>query len=242
MLAINQDSLGAGAEKMPGDTPGLEVWAKPLGARTSGDYAVMLLNASVQNAPMEIRWSRLELLAPVTVRDLWLHKNASANPDGYRVTVPAHSAVLLRVSGTRSWQHGVVYETEWPGVQRIGAAMLFHCAECSRGYAMAMGGKNGAGSLRFSNMIVPHPGPYTLRLQYVDNDRNQKQVGIKVNGAETGSASVMSSGNWVDVPVHLQAGSNEITVSYGGKRSLYLDKVTLLPPAPAGEKRTAVDR
>lgn len=228
VLAINQDPLGAGADKIAEDGPGLEVWAKPLGARTSGDSAVMLLNASERSAPMEIRWAQLDLSPSIKVRDLWLHKDISAGRDGYRATVPAHSAVLLRVSGTRSWQHGVVYEAEWPGIERIGAARLFSCGECSRGYAMALGGQNQVGSLHFSKIVIPKAGEYTMRVLYVRNGLENKHLTVNVNGEKTTVLAIMRSWNWVDVPVQLRAGSNNVTISYGGKDSLYLDKVTFL--------------
>jgi alpha-galactosidase len=96
----------AGAEKVASAGQGLEVWAKVLGARTSGEYAVMLLNLTEHGRAMEARWSDLDLLPNPQVRDLWMHRDVLAAPDGYQVTVPAHSAVLLRVSGARSWQHG----------------------------------------------------------------------------------------------------------------------------------------
>lgn len=228
VLAVDQDPLGAGAEKIANDGPGVEIWAKPLGTRTSGDYAVMLLNASERSAQMEVRWSQLDLLSPVTVRDLWLHKDVSTGTDAYRTTMPGHSAVLLRVSGKRSWQHGVVYEAEWPGIKRIGAVALFPCSQCSRGYAMAVGGENRAGSLRISKITLQKAGEFTLRLQYLPNSGIDKQIGIQVNGMKTSLHAIQSSADWIDVPVRLHAGGNDITVSYDGKRSFYLDKVTLL--------------
>lgn len=227
VLAINQDPLGAGAEKLPEVQTGLEIWTKPLGSRTGGEYAVMLLNTTDQRLPMEVRWSELDLLPNPGVRDLWLHKDVRKSVEAYQNTVAAHSAVLLRVSGTRAWHRGVVYEAEWPGFDRIGAADLFPCGECSRGYAIAIGGDNKRGSLRLSD-VARTGGEYTLRVVYTRNGLGDKQISIGVNGVETKVTALMRSWNWIDVPITLRAGTNNISISYEGRQSFYLDYLELL--------------
>ena len=228
VLAVNQDALGAGAERIASAGPGLEVWAKVLGSRTSGEYAVLLLNSTEEPNPMEVHWTDLDLLPDARVRDLWSHKDVSTASDSYQAVVPAHGAVLLRVSGTRSWEHGVVYEAEWPGIERAGVAALFGCGECSRGYAVGLADKNRPGSLHISNIVVPVAGLYTLRVQYVRNGIADEEIGIEVNGVKTKALALMRSWNWVDVPITLQAGENDITLSYKGEQPFYVDNMTLL--------------
>lgn len=228
VLAVNQDALGAGAERIASAGPGLEVWAKVLGSRTSGEYAVLLLNSTEEPNPMEVHWTDLDLLPDARVRDLWSHKDVSTASDSYQAVVPAHGAVLLRVSGTRSWEHGVVYEAEWPGIERAGVAALFGCGECSRGYAVGLADKNRPGSLHISNIVVPVAGLFTLRVQYVRNGIADEEIGIDVNGVKTKALALMRSWNWVDVPITLQAGENDITLSYKGEQPFYVDKMTLL--------------
>jgi len=228
VLAVNQDALGAGAERIASAGPGLEVWAKVLGSRTSGEYAVLLLNSTEEPNPMEVHWTDLDLLPDARVRDLWSHKDVSTASDSYQAVVPAHGAVLLRVSGTRSWEHGVVYEAEWPGIERAGVAALFGCGECSRGYAVGLADKNRPGSLHISNIVVPVAGLYTLRVQYVRNGIADEEIGIDVNGVKTKALALMRSWNWVDVPITLQAGENDITLSYKGEQPFCVDKMTLL--------------
>ncbi len=231
VIAVNQDPLGAGAEKIADLGPELEVWAKPLGSRTGGQYAVMLLNASDKRARMAIHWSELDLLPRAEATNLWRHEVIPMS-DEYSATLGAHSAVLLRVSGTRSWQHAVPFEAEWPGVERVGAASLFPCGECSKGYAMAIGGSDQRGDLRFSKIVVPSAGDYTLRVLYVRNGLEDKQIGLDVNGAQTKVLAIMRSWNWLDIPVRLRAGENQIGISYSGRRSFYLDQVSLIRRAP----------
>lgn len=229
VLAINQDPLGAGAEKIAQDGPGVETWIKPLAARTSGEYAVMLLNASNHAAAMTLRMDQLDLLTSAKTWDLWLHKDVSLENGTYRAQVAPHSAVLLRVDGVRSWKHGVIYEAEWPGVDRLGAAMLFPCKRCSRGYAMALSGNNQKGSLRFEKIAIARPGTYRLRVQCVRTEKENKRINVAVNGTRT-PVLVAGSRNWMDVPVSLLAGENTIELSYTGARSLYIDYVRLSLP------------
>ena len=231
-IAIDQDPLGAGAEMVSHDGPGVEVWQRPLGSRSGGELAVMLLNASAAPALMHVDWRRLDLLPGARARDVWQHRDLPSE-SGVSRTVAPHSAVLLRVSGARAWRRGVVFEAEWPGLERIGAAALFSCGECSHGYAMALGGDGRRGALGLRSVQAPAGGEYTLRLLYTRNGLEDKQIGIDVNGARTQAKAIMRSWNWVDLPVRLKAGANEIEVSYDGQRSFYLDTMTLLRALPA---------
>lgn len=227
VIAINQDPLGAGAEKLKEMGPGLEIWAKPLGSRTGGDVAVMLLNASDHPATMGLSWSELDLLPGAAARNVWTHAAAKTSPTGYAGSVAPHAAMLLRVKGTRAWTKGVVYQAEWPGLLREGAATLFPCGECSAGYAMALGLQNVQGAVRVPKVNAPAAGAYTLRLLYTRNGLEDKQLSVAVNGKPKQATAIMRSWNWVDVPVDLQAGDNEMEISYKGQQSFYLDTVTL---------------
>ena len=229
VLAVNQDALGAGADKVAELAPGLEVWVKPLGSRTGGSFAVMLLNATDHSAPMQVSWSQLDLKDNPHVRDLWRHTAVDRGTAGYRAEVPGHSAVLLRVDGVRSWQHGAVFEAEWPGVDRLGNARLLICGECSRGYAMALGGDKQGGGLRFSKIQIDHAGTYTLRLLYTRNGLEDKQIDLEINGRPMQVKAIMRSWNWVDIPIALGEGDNTVTVSYTGERPFFLDWISFRP-------------
>lgn len=229
VLAVNQDPLGAGADLVATLAPGLEVWSKPVGSRTGGTYALMLLNATAQSAPMQVSWSQLNLENGPKVRDLWLYRAVPGTSKGYQAEVPAHSAILLEVSGRPSWKNALYFEAEWPGVDRLGNAELLVCGECSRGYAMALGGEWRAGGLRFSKIEMERGGAYTLRFLYVRNGLENKQIGIVVNGEAKQVNAIMRSWNWIDVPIRLRAGENAITVSYDGERPFYLDNLSLQP-------------
>ena len=98
VIAVDQDPLGAGPRNVRRED-GVEVWEKPLGVKSGGTKAVLLLNLSARPAKASIRWSDLGLMPNANVRDLWSHKDLGQFSDGYSVKVPPHGSVLIRVSG-----------------------------------------------------------------------------------------------------------------------------------------------
>jgi alpha-galactosidase len=80
-------------------TAGLQVWAKLL--MGNGKLAVLLLNRTNSSAPISVHWSTLGLdpSAPVTVRDLWAHKDLGPFTEPYTATVAAGDVVMLTVKG-----------------------------------------------------------------------------------------------------------------------------------------------
>lgn len=233
VIAVNQDALGAGAEKVAEISPGMEVWAKPLGSRTSGEYAVMLLNASAKQGSMEVRWSQLDLQPNPKVRDLWLHTDVAHARELYRAEVKPHTAVLLRVSGTRAWRHGVDFEAETPSVVRLGSASLLTCGECSKGYSIQISGDNKPGGLRFSGINLAEAGDYTIQIHYVRNGQEKKAIDVAVNGKRQKIGVEKHVLDWEEVPASFHAGDNNIEITFDGPISFYVDKVTVLKGKPS---------
>jgi hypothetical protein len=227
VLAIDQDALGAGAELVSRQTPEVEVWQRPLGSRTGDDVAVMLLNAGDQPATMHVSWAELHLLPDAYARDVWAHRDLPAGK-GYSAPVAAHTAVLLRVHGTRSWLQGSIFEAETPSNARLGNAALFPCGECSGGYALQFGGQNQPGGVRYSHIHADRAGTYDLQLTYVRNGLEDKMISISINDAHPHAVrAVMRSWNAMKIPVHLQAGENSITLSFMGALGFNLDFIAL---------------
>ena len=102
VIAIDQDPLGTQGDRVSQEGP-LEIWAKPL---AGGAMAVGLFNRSDLPAAMEVDLGRLGFPAAswnpsTTARDLWTGKTVSVIDARYKVEVPAHGVVLLRVSMNR---------------------------------------------------------------------------------------------------------------------------------------------
>jgi len=92
VIAVDQDPAGAQGDRVKAEG-GLEIWAKPL---AGGAKAVGLFNLSDQPAYLEVNFADLGFTGPVRARDLWAAKDLGAMTT-YKVAVPAHGTVLLRV-------------------------------------------------------------------------------------------------------------------------------------------------
>jgi alpha-galactosidase len=98
-IAINQDSLGQQATRVQ-NSSGLEVWIRPL---KNGDRAVVFLNRNVSGTgTAAIKWTDAQIgwtaTTKVNIRDIWAAKDNTNVTDGYTAQVPAHGAVMLRLT------------------------------------------------------------------------------------------------------------------------------------------------
>lgn len=94
VIAVDQDRLGKEGDRVSKQGP-LEIWAKPL---SGGEKAVGLFNRDTEPHVMTLRLASVGFGPEAHLRDLWLHKSVEAKDGVYRVMVPAHGVVLLRVS------------------------------------------------------------------------------------------------------------------------------------------------
>ncbi len=96
VLAVNQDPLGRQGRRATkrGD---LEVWSREL---YDGSRAVVLFNRGDSEAEIGVNWpdigypSRIE----ASIRDLWRHADVGRFARGWSARVPAHGAVMVRVT------------------------------------------------------------------------------------------------------------------------------------------------
>jgi alpha-galactosidase len=97
IMAIGLDPLSASGRKVDGfgDT---ETWAKPL---SDGATVIALVNRGAKRAILDVRWVDIGLGREQHVRDLWRQTSLGRFKDAYYVSVPAHGAVLLKVTPAR---------------------------------------------------------------------------------------------------------------------------------------------
>jgi len=96
VIAVDQDSLGKQGMLVWEPTPELQVWSKPL---ANGSRAVALLNRSTAPAKITAHLSRIGLRTDsAEVRDLWAHAERGRIGRQYVVEVPAHAAVMVKVT------------------------------------------------------------------------------------------------------------------------------------------------
>ncbi|MGH9584449.1 MAG: hypothetical protein ACRD4O_16115, partial [Bryobacteraceae bacterium] len=231
VVAIDQDPLGAQATRICDRPAGREIWVKPLGSKTSGKFAVLLLNLSDKASQISVRWADLGIDNRPTVRDVFARASVKATESGYATGLPAHGSRLLVVDGRFSWRHSVNYEAEWPGNEKRGDAALVTCGECSSGYAVSLGaeGKNTAGDLVFHRIDVPRPRKYRAFFYYVRNGLGNQTIRVRINrGAPQTVILLMHMASWAAFPVDLQQGINSIEIDSAGPHRVFLDNLKLL--------------
>ena len=94
VIAIDQDPLGKQADRVYAEGTE-EIWARPL---ADGSKAVGIFNRFDWPQTIEISFGRLGHRGGVKARDIWAAKDLGALPNHYKVRVPGHGVVLLRVS------------------------------------------------------------------------------------------------------------------------------------------------
>jgi alpha-galactosidase len=230
VIAVDQDPLGAQATRVATPASGLEVWAKPRGSKTSGNFAVLLLNLRDKAAELGVDWNDIDLLPGASVRDLWKRKNLGPFQSGYRPRVQPHASTLLMVSGKFSWRHGVTQEAEWPGNRKEGATSLVPCSECSQGYAIRLESpdQHTPASLTFPGIQIAEPGEYRLSFQFVRNGLSDANGLLYIDDGP--GSEIVFPGRMIDQvskTVSWKPGTHSVRIDYSGEGSLVLDKLVI---------------
>jgi alpha-galactosidase len=97
VLDVNQDPLGKQAGRVSKDRE-LEVWAKDM---EDGGKAVGLFNRGPWKSEITARWSDLGISGRRVVRDLWRQEDLGAFSEEFKVAVPRHGVVLLKIGGSK---------------------------------------------------------------------------------------------------------------------------------------------
>jgi len=93
VIAVNQDKDGHQGRRVAQDGE-KEVWARPL---SGGAIAVGLFNRASAEARINVKWADLGIKARPNVRDLWQHRDITADAGSYSANVPPHGVIMLRV-------------------------------------------------------------------------------------------------------------------------------------------------
>jgi alpha-galactosidase len=93
VLDVDLDTLGRAGSRVWKDGK-LEVWSRPL---ADGSRAVALFNRGLKPYAVTARWSDIGVSGRQRVRDLWLKKDLGEFEGSYRVNVPRHGAVFVKV-------------------------------------------------------------------------------------------------------------------------------------------------
>ena len=105
VIAVNQDSLGIQGFKQ-NTIDSVEVWYKPL---KGGDWALCFLNRSLKSVSFDYDWKKQAIFDDIaklelkfdqdvyTLRDLWAKKDIGNTAKLFKVGVPGHDVIMLRL-------------------------------------------------------------------------------------------------------------------------------------------------
>ena len=184
LIAINQDRLGLQAHVVQhvGET---YVFAKDILEKWGNTRAVALYNPADTSIRFTLTPEEIEMTGTLTVRDLNLNADLG-ECSSIEMTLPPHSAKILKVSGERI--EPTLYEAEWgycPDFTAIkGTGVKYVPMEGTSGRAVAMNlGGSESNCLEWRDVHSISGGEYELSLtiQYCEEATGLR---ISVNGEE----------------------------------------------------------
>ena len=184
LIAINQDRLGLQAHVVQhvGET---YVFAKDILEKWGNTRAVALYNPADTSMRFTLTPEEIEMTGALTVRDLNLNADLG-ECSSIEITLPPHSAKILKVSGERI--EPTLYEAEWgycPDFTAIkGTGVKYVPMEGTSGRAVAMNlGGSESNCLEWRDVHSISGGEYELSLsiQYCEEATGLR---ISVNGEE----------------------------------------------------------
>ena len=184
LIAINQDRLGLQAHVVQhvGET---YVFAKDILEKWGNPRAVALYNPADTSMRFTLTPEEIEMTGALTVRDLNLNADLG-ECSSIEMTLPPHSAKILKVSGERI--EPTLYEAEWgycPDFTAIkGTGVKYVPMEGTSGRAVAMNlGGSESNCLEWRDVHSISGGEYELSLtiQYCEEATGLR---ISVNGEE----------------------------------------------------------
>jgi hypothetical protein len=94
VLAINQDALGAQAQRIIEDR-NIQVWVKPM---EDGSKAVGIFNLGEQPANYSLILKNIGIERPASARDLWRQKDLGVLHDSFTSIIPSHGVTFVRLT------------------------------------------------------------------------------------------------------------------------------------------------
>ena len=215
LIAINQDRLGLQAHVVQhvGET---YVFAKDILEKWGNTRAVALYNPADTSMRFTLTPEEIEMTGTLTVRDLNLNADLG-ECSSIEITLPPHSAKILKVSGERI--EPTLYEAEWgycPDFTAIkGTGVKYVPMEGTSGRAVAMNlGGSESNCLEWRDVHSIAGGEYELSVTLQDCDENAG-LRLSVNGEEKEMVSCGAGKNGfhtLNFPARLRKGKNCIRI------------------------------
>ena len=215
LIAINQDRLGLQAHVVQhvGET---YVFAKDILEKWGNTRAAALYNPADTSMRFTLTPEEIEMTGTLTVRDLNLNADLG-ECSSIEMTLPPHSAKILKVSGERI--EPTLYEAEWgycPDFTAIkGTGVKYVPMEGTSGRAVAMNlGGSESNCLEWRDVHSVSGGEYELSVTLQDCDENAG-LRLSVNGEEKEMVSCGAGKNGfhtLNFPARLRKGKNCVRI------------------------------
>ncbi len=215
VVAIDQDSIGLQAVRIPDATSKVEIWAKKLAGTqaVSGRRAVVLLNRSGVSATVSLQAKSLGLEAGrATLRDVWADKDLGVLVGAYSAMVPAEGALLLLIEGTelKGTRYDIVDE----------AATVSSTEGCQTTTEWA------------ADKVMSQGSAAWLRVSYTNTTGSPRLLAFRVNGERQSMIalpSVASGTGSVVLEAKLKEGANQLEFESACVGGVGLRSVAVLP-------------
>lgn len=215
LIAINQDRLGLQAHVVQhvGET---YVFAKDILEKWGNTRAVALYNPADTSMRFTLTPEEIEMTGTLTVRDLNLNADLG-ECSSIEMTLPPHSAKILKVSGERI--EPTLYEAEWgycpdfTAIKGTGVKYVPMKGTSGRAVAMNLGGSE-SNCLEWRDVHSVSGGEYELSVTIQDCDENAG-LRLSVNGEEKEMVSCGAGKNGfhtLNFPARLRKGKNCVRI------------------------------
>ena len=215
LIAINQDRLGLQAHVVQhvGET---YVFAKDILEKWGNTRAVALYNPADTSMRFTLTPEEIEMTGTLTVRDLNLNADLG-ECSSIEMTLPPHSAKILKVSGERI--EPTLYEAEWgycpdfTAIKGTGVKYVPMDGTSGRAVAMNLGGSE-SNCLEWRDVHSIAGGEYELSVTLQDCDENAG-LRLSVNGEEKEMVSCGAGKNGfhtLNFPARLRKGKNCVRI------------------------------
>lgn len=215
LIALNQDPLGLQAYVAQHENEGY-VLVKDIEQKRGNVRAVALYNPSDTVCSFSVPFSALEFGGNVKVRDLAKRSDLGNFSDVFEQTLPAHSAMFLRMEGETRLEP-TLYEAEWaylPMFNDLGKNPkgIIYAADQEASGKMKVGflGGQPENYAEWPEVYSADGGRYQMTVHY--SFGKGRQLEIDVNGIVTKIDSLGEDDkhNQVTIPVDLKVGYNHI--------------------------------
>jgi len=202
-----------------------QVWASDLG---DGTFYVALFNLNTVSSEVSVDWDTLGFVNASKVRDLWVHSDLGPVHRRFTTVLPGHGTRLLQVraAGHAPRQESMSFGA--PSATLTGAARLSACSACASGYKLTYLGI-GPGNTATFHVPVEKAGNYRMEVDSITN--GTRSYIININGwpnitlnSSGGSSNLPSS---ITIPVHLEAGMNDIKFDNPASYPPDLDRIVI---------------